>query len=75
MEHLAIIDNTLEEDDETSAAELHALLLETGVKVSILKYNPIYSAESIDAYMRSKMLDIVCDKTYIVTECSYVIYN
>ena len=30
MEHLAIIDNTLEEDDETSAVELHNLLLEVG---------------------------------------------
>ena len=35
MEYLTVIDNTLEEDDETSAAELHALLLEAGVRVSI----------------------------------------
>ena len=42
MEHLTIIDNTLEEDDKISAAELYALLLEAGVRLSILKYNPIY---------------------------------
>ena len=73
MEHLAIIDNILEEDDKTLAAELHALLLEAGVRVSILKYNSINLAETKDACMHSKTLDIICDKTYvtyIVTECT-----
>ena len=37
MEHLVIINNTLEEDDKTLAAELHAFLVEAGVRVSILK--------------------------------------
>ena len=67
MEHLTIIDNTLEEGDEISAAELHALLLEAGVSVPILKYNPIYSAETIDACMCNKMLHIICDKTYVAS--------
>ena len=65
MKRFAIIDNTLEENDKILAAELHALLLEAGVSVSILKYNPIYSAEIIDACMHNKMLDIICDKTYM----------
>ena len=33
MEHFVIIDNTLEEDNETLAAELHSLLLEGRVSV------------------------------------------
>ena len=67
MEHIEVIDNTLEEDYEISATELHALLLEAGVSVSILKYDPIYSAETIDTCTHNKMLHIVCDITYVAS--------
>ena len=58
---------TLEEDDKTSAVEMHALLFEAAVSVSILNYNPIYSAGTIDACMHNKMLHIICDKTYVAS--------
>ena len=35
LEHLKIIDSALEQDDETSAVELHGLLHEAGIRVSI----------------------------------------
>ena len=35
LEHLRIIDSALEQDDETSAAELRGLLREAGARVSV----------------------------------------
>lgn len=35
LEHLKMIDNALEQDDETSTAELRAMLREAGVRVSL----------------------------------------
>ena len=41
LEHLAVIENALEEEDETSAAELCARLLEAGVSEGVRVSNTI----------------------------------